>query len=124
MEPLYFCIAEEPDRALFDPGWHEIDQGRLVLDRSVWRGEQVSRSPESCVCLRYDTDDRVWELKNRCEGRTVVLHDGRHRFDLVTGMSTTLWPGTWKGTLTGAFTFLVTSRRPHVVEGRATSPGT
>lgn len=112
MSALYFRITEKPDPGLFDAGWTEIVEPRFALDRSVWRAPGVSRSSDSCAELRYDTGDRTWQLKNMAAGRVVVLHDGCQRYDLRRGMSMTLWPGAWRGTLTEAFTFQVTSERP------------
>lgn len=108
---LYFRITERPDSRIFDPGWFGIDADGLVLDRHVWRGDGISRAPEDCVVLRPDVDGG-WEIKNRAPEMVVILHDGHHRYDLVTGMSLALHPGVWRGSLAGVFAFAVTSERP------------
>ncbi|MDL5158083.1 hypothetical protein [Actinomycetospora termitidis] len=111
MEPLYFRITERPDPARFEPGWSEIHD-RLVLDRTVWRGDEVSRTSAGCVVLRADPEDGAWELRNRAEGRVAILHDGRQRYDVLTGMAITIRPGVWRGTLTEAFSFQLSTVRP------------
>lgn len=112
--PIYFRIAEAADPAVFDDGWIEIPatRNRFVLDRWLWRANGVSRSEAECAALRFDLQDEVWEMRNRAVGRIVVLHNGRDRYELITGMSAVIGPGEWVGSLADAFTFRLSHTRP------------
>jgi hypothetical protein len=114
VNPIYFRITEAADPDVFDGGWVEIPatQNRFVLDRWLWRANDVSRSAADCAALRFDLQDEVWEMRNRAPGRIVILHNGRDRYELVRGMSAVIGPGEWTGTLTDAFTFRLSHTRP------------
>jgi hypothetical protein len=119
---LYFRITDAPDEAAFDRHWVELSPTPFVVDRDVVRSEDVSRSGERCVLLRPDADEPFWELRNRAPHRMLIAYSGEQRYELRRDMSVLLRGPRWTGTLTDAYSFELTARRPGGIVAPAAGP--